>query len=196
LPAKGETVRCKATLVISGVVLGLLGGAVRGAIVVAPSPATSGAPELSYDAGTVRFLATSAQTGGSFAVVELAEKPGYTTPPHRHDHMDETFYVLEGRLRVTMDGSTVDHPQGSFVIVPRGKVHSQGSGTDGPVRVLITLTPGGFEAFFAGRVELARHTRRGEPAFVEGMSKLLLENAQWIQPGDVPVRSSAMPGKD
>ena len=139
------------------------------------------------DAGTVRFLATSEQTGGRFAVLEVEEKPGYLTPPHRHDAMDETFYVLEGVLRVTMDGKTVDHPAGSFVVIPRGKVHAQGSGTDKPVRVVITVTPGGFEGFFAGRVELARTARRGEPAFDEGMMKLLQENAQWLQPAEPPV---------
>jgi quercetin dioxygenase-like cupin family protein len=188
--------RTVSTLICSGTVLGLMMGAAHGEVVAAPSTGASSAPVLPYDAGTVRFLATSAQTGGRFAVVELVEKPGYMTPPHRHDHMDEAFYVLDGTLRVTMDGSTEDHPQGSFVIVPRGEVHAQGSGSDGPVRVLITMTPGGFEAFFAGRVELARHTQRGEPAFAEGMSTLLRENARWIQPADVSVRAPGSPGKD
>ena len=66
---------------------------------------------------------------------------------------------------------------------PRGAVHSQGSADERPVRVVMTMVPGGFEAFFAGRVELARHTRRGEPGFEDGMWKLLRENERWIQPG-------------
>lgn len=139
------------------------------------------APAVPYDAGTVRFLANSEQTEGRYAVVEVEEQPGYLTPSHRHDHMDETFYVLEGVLRVTLDGVTRDHPAGSFVIIPRGAVHTQGSGSGQPVRAIITMTPGGFEHFFQGRVELARHTRRGEPAFREGMMKLVRENARWIQ---------------
>lgn len=136
----------------------------------------------SYDAGNVRFLATSEQTGGRFAVLELAEQGGYMTPPHRHDHMDESFNVLEGVLRVSMAGSTVDHGPGSFVVIPRGVVHAQGSASDQPVRVVMTMVPGGFEAFFAGRVELARHTRRGDPGFDDAMWELLRENAQWIEP--------------
>jgi quercetin dioxygenase-like cupin family protein len=187
---------CKSTLIISVVVLGSLIGLVHGEGVAAQSSGVADAPPSPYDAGTVPFLATSAQTLGRFAVVELAEKPGYMTPPHRHDHMDETFYVLDGTLRVTMEDSTMDHPQGSFVIVPRGTIHVQGSGPMDRSAVLITLTPGGFEAFFAGRVELARHTQRGEPAFAEGMSKLLRENARWIQPADVSVHGSASPGND
>ena len=105
-----------------------------------PAPA-SPAPQP-YDAGTVRFLATSEQTGGRFAVVELAEQGGYMTPPHRHEHMDESFHVLEGVLRVTMAGRTVDHGPGSFVVIPRGVVHAQGSADDRPVRVVMTMVPG------------------------------------------------------
>ena len=146
-----------------------------------PAPAPP-APQP-YDGGTVRFLTTSEQTGGRFAVVELAEQGGYLAPPHRHEHMDESFHVLDGVLRVTMAGTTVDHGPGAFVVIPRGVVHSQGSADDRPVRVVMTMVPGGFEAFFAGRVELARHTRRGEPGFEDGMWKLLRENERWIQPG-------------
>ena len=146
-----------------------------------PAPAPP-APQA-YDAGTVRFLSTRAQTGGRCAVVELAEQGGYLAPPHRHEHMDESFHVLDGVLRVTMAGTTVDHGPGAFVVIPRGVVHSQGSADDRPVRVVMTMVPGGFEAFFAGRVELARHTRRGEPGFEDGMWKLLRENERWIQPG-------------
>lgn len=155
------------------------------------APVVAEVPEAQpYDAGTVRFLLTSEQTDGRSAVVELIEKPGYLTPPHRHDPMDETFYVIEGVLRVTMDGKTVDHPAGSVVFIPHGTEHAQGSGSDQPVRVIITMSPGGFESFFAGRVELAKHTKRGEPAFDEGMMKLLRENSHWIQ-HDTPKTTEA-----
>src|SRR5690606_5964010 len=70
-----------------------------------PAPAPP-APQP-YDGGTVRFLTTSEQTGGRFAVVELAEQGGYLAPPHRHEHMDERFHVLAGVLRVTMAGTPV-----------------------------------------------------------------------------------------
>src|SRR5213075_2189023 len=56
--------------------------------------------ELSYDAGTVRFLASSEDTNGAWSLVELKEMPGYHTNLHRHNHTDEAFYVMEGVLTV------------------------------------------------------------------------------------------------
>ena len=47
--------------------------------------------ELSYDAGTVRFLASSEDTNGAWSLVELTEKPGYKTRLHRHIYTDETY---------------------------------------------------------------------------------------------------------
>lgn len=143
-----------------------------------PSPAAQ-----AYDAGSVRFLATSAQTGGRFAVVDVTENGGYFTPPHRHDSMDETFFVLEGTLRVVMHGRSIDYPKGSYVLIPRGAVHAQGSASQTePVRVIITMTPGGFEDFFTGRVELATRIPLGDPGFLEEMMALLQRNSKWIQP--------------
>src|SRR5688500_5968485 len=56
--------------------------------------------ELEYDAGTVRFLASSEETAGAWSLVEVKEIPGYKTPLHRHNSTDEAFYVLEGVLTV------------------------------------------------------------------------------------------------
>ena len=52
----------------------------------------SGEPdELTYDAGTVRFLASSEDTNGAWSLVELTEKPGYKTRVHRHIYTDEAI---------------------------------------------------------------------------------------------------------
>ncbi|MBA3247531.1 MAG: hypothetical protein H0T63_05550, partial [Pyrinomonadaceae bacterium] len=49
--------------------------------------------ELTYDAGTVRFLASSEDTGSAWSVVELKELPGYKTRFHKHNYTDEAYYV-------------------------------------------------------------------------------------------------------
>ena len=57
----------------------------------------SGEPTaLAYDAGTVRLLVSSEETYGTWTLLELTQMPGYKTPWHRHNQMDEAFYVLEG----------------------------------------------------------------------------------------------------
>src|SRR5215204_1760955 len=58
----------------------------------------SDTPEHPYDAGTVRFLALSEETGGRWSMFEVKEMPGYKTAWHRHNERDEAFFILEGIL--------------------------------------------------------------------------------------------------
>ena len=121
--------------------------------------------ELSYDAGTVRFLASSEDTHGAWSLVELKEMPGYHTNLHRHIHTDEAFYVMEGVLTVRIDGTLSDYAAGSYVLIPRGTPHAQGNRGKVPARMLLTMTPGGFERSFKDRVDLLKTAKPGDPDF-------------------------------
>ncbi len=121
--------------------------------------------ELAYDAGTLRMLASSEETKGAWSLVELKEMPGYHTNLHRHNHTDEAFYVMEGVLTVKINNKTIDYPAGSYVLIPRGTPHAQGNRGKVPVRVLLTMTPGGFEQSFTDRVELFRTVKPDDPDF-------------------------------
>ena len=120
---------------------------------------------LSYDAGSARFLATSEDTNGAWSLVELQEMPGYHTNLHRHNHTDEAFYVLEGALTVNMNGKVSEYPAGSYVLVPRGTPHAQGNHGKVAARILLTMTPGGFERSFRDRAELFKSTKPDDPDF-------------------------------
>jgi len=121
--------------------------------------------EAFYDAGTVRFLASSGDTNGAWSLVELTEMPGYKTNLHRHNHTDEAFYVLEGVLTVRIDTTVSEYPAGSYVLIPRGTPHAQGNGGKVPVRILLAMTPGGFERSFKDRAELFKTAKPDEPDF-------------------------------
>ena len=121
--------------------------------------------ELTYDAGTVRFLASSEETGGAWSLVELKEMPGYKTNLHRHNYTDEAFYVLEGVLTAKINDKTSEYPAGSYVLIPRGTPHAQGNRGKVPVKVLLTMTPGGFERSFKDRVELFKTVKPDDPDF-------------------------------
>jgi quercetin dioxygenase-like cupin family protein len=126
----------------------------------------SGEPDtLAYDAGTVRFLASSEDTNGAWSLVELKEMPGYHTNLHRHNNTDEAFYVLEGVLTVKINDKTSDYPAGSYVLIPRGTSHAQGNRGKIPVKVLLTMTPGGFEQSFKDRVELFKTAKPTDTDF-------------------------------
>src|SRR5215207_3254600 len=126
----------------------------------------SGEPaELTYDGGTARFLVSSEETHGAWSLVELKEMPGYHTNLHRHNHTDEAFYVLDGVLTVNISGKSSEYPAGSYVLVPRGTPHAQGNRGKVPARILLTMTPGGFERSFKDRVELFKTVKPTDADF-------------------------------
>jgi mannose-6-phosphate isomerase-like protein (cupin superfamily) len=42
---------------------------------------------------------------------------------HKHEHEDELFLVVKGRLLIRMDGGDVEVNEGEFFIVPKGVEH-------------------------------------------------------------------------
>jgi quercetin dioxygenase-like cupin family protein len=121
--------------------------------------------ELEYDAGTVRFLASSEETDGAWSQVEIKEMPGYKTRFHRHNNTDEAYYVLEGVLTAKIADKTYELPAGSYIVIPRGTPHAQGNLGKVPVKVLLTMTPGGFERSFKDRAELFKTVKPDNPDF-------------------------------
>src|SRR5215204_1935469 len=127
---------------------------------------SSGEPkELLYDAGSARLLVNSEDTNGAWSLVELAEKPGYHTNLHRHNYTDEAFYVLEGTLTVKIKDKITEYTSGSYVLIPRGTPHAQGNAGKVPVKLLLTMTPGGFEQSFKDRAELFKTIKPDNPDF-------------------------------
>ncbi|WP_426111959.1 cupin domain-containing protein [Massilia sp. PWRC2] len=43
---------------------------------------------------------------------------------HSHDHEDELFFILKGRLRIEMDAAVVELSEGQTFVVPRGVRHN------------------------------------------------------------------------
>jgi hypothetical protein len=63
-------------------------------------------------------------------------------------------------------------PAGSYIFILRGTLHGQGNLGKAPVKILLTSTPGGFERYFAHRVELFKTLRPGHPDFVKKMTEI------------------------
>ena len=57
------------------------------------------------------------------AYIKVAKVQG-TLAWHSHEHEDELFFVLEGRLRIEMEGRTVELGQGEMFVVPKGVRHN------------------------------------------------------------------------
>jgi mannose-6-phosphate isomerase-like protein (cupin superfamily) len=89
----------------------------------------------------------NADTNGAAAVFHLDAPPMSGPPLHRHSREDEWFYVLEGEVTVEVDGSQSVLSVGGSAFAPRGTAHTfQNFGPAG-ARMLVMVTPGGFDQF-------------------------------------------------
>jgi quercetin dioxygenase-like cupin family protein len=90
---------------------------------------------------TINYLVDGSATGG-MGVFELTVPPGSNVPPpHSHSNNDECVYVLEGRLRYSVDGVTRDLGPGEWMFSPKGSVHQFSNPHDETARTLTVLTP-------------------------------------------------------
>ena len=89
----------------------------------------------------IRYLVDGSAAGHS-GIFEMNLPPNSNVPPpHSHSRNEEVLYVLEGRLRHTVDGVQRDLGPGDSVFTPRGGVHGFSNPFDQPVRMLTVLTP-------------------------------------------------------
>ena len=68
---------------------------------------------------------------------------GRPPPPHFHPAQDEHFEVLEGTLRVRVEGEERELGRGETIDIPRGAKHQMWNGGDQPARVLWQTRPAG-----------------------------------------------------
>jgi quercetin dioxygenase-like cupin family protein len=99
-----------------------------------------------FGGGVFTWSLTTADTGSTFLLVEVAMEQGKTTPLHTHP-ADETMYVLEGSIRMHMDGDVLDLEEGGVSMAPRGVAHAF-LVTSPVARVLTLHTPGTCEPFY------------------------------------------------
>ena len=100
-----------------------------------------------YNGQLMTFLATAEDTQGKFALIEAVARRGNDPPPHIHHREEETFYVLEGEMTFSVGGQTIKATPGTMVCLPREVAHSFVIDSE-QVRMLILLTPAGFEGWF------------------------------------------------
>lgn len=100
-----------------------------------------------YNGSLLTFLATSEDTEGQFALIEMVGRKGNVPPPHIHHREDEIFYLLEGELTVSVGERRFKATPGTMVFLPRNVPHSFTIDSE-QGRMLVLLTPGGFEGWF------------------------------------------------
>ena len=105
---------------------------------------------ISFGGGLVTIKVSSAQSHGSLLMIEHVAAKGKTTPYHIHPDHEETGFLLEGELRINLDGVEYTAGPGDTAHFPRGVPHAFVV-TSETARSLWVLTPGEImEAFFRG----------------------------------------------
>lgn len=95
-----------------------------------------------------RFLATGAETRGTYAMWEAIVPPGGGPPPHRHSREEESFFVLEGEITFQIDQQTLVARAGTFANMPAGSLHSFRNASEQIARMIISVAPAGLEEMF------------------------------------------------
>ena len=107
-----------------------------------------GARRWFYGGGLHIWKATAEETDGAFLLFEDRMDHGKVTPLHTHPDSDETMIVLEGEIRMHLDGQEHTVTAGGIASAPRGVPHAfLVSGADG-ARLLCLHTPGCCQAFY------------------------------------------------
>ena len=108
-----------------------------------------------YLGSVMTFLVNSGQTNGAFSLTDYLAKPGNEPPAHIHDREDEFFYVLEGRIDANIGKEVFRVGPYEGVYLPKFVPHTFTILTPHS-RMLILLSPGGFEGYFRDMSEPAR----------------------------------------
>jgi quercetin dioxygenase-like cupin family protein len=104
------------------------------------------------DAGTLSALGPAERfsqklidrsSGGAHAsVAYIRTPPGGGSPRGLHTHAhDQMFFVLDGVMRIEVDGREMDVEPGNLVVFPAGAPHRNWNATDRPTVHLAVNTP-------------------------------------------------------
>jgi len=122
---------------------------------------------------TVRIV----QRSDDALIAEMELAPGHKLPPaHRHPAQDEHFEVLEGALRVVLEGEEHVVRAGDSIDVPRGTAHTMGAGGEAPVRTRWETRPAlGTERWWAA-LDAEITARGGSAPPLPVLARLLREH--------------------
>jgi quercetin dioxygenase-like cupin family protein len=100
---------------------------------------------------------------GRLSIVDHRVPPGFAPPPHIHRASDEAFLVLDGEFEGFCGDQKWRAGPGSLVFLPRAIPHSFTVSEAGPGRIVVVVSPGGFDQFVAAAGRPADALRLPEP---------------------------------
>jgi quercetin dioxygenase-like cupin family protein len=108
------------------------------------------------------FLVTGEDTRHT-SMFDCTLPPGSSVGLHVHRVHEEAFYMLEGECELQVGSQLVRARPGTFAFVPPGVPHNIANTSDKPARMLLTVSPPGFEHFFEELEKLVAHASPPDP---------------------------------
>ena len=100
---------------------------------------------------------------GRLSIVDHRVPPGFASPPHIHEVSEEAFLVLDGEFEGFCGDQAWQAGPGSLVFLPHGIPHGFHISRENPGRIIVIVSPGGFDQFVAAAGEPASDLRLPEP---------------------------------
>lgn len=100
-----------------------------------------------YQGGYFKTLISPEQSNGELALLDFVLPKGAEPPLHLHTQEDETFYVLEGLLKITVGDKTTWLDAGEAMFAPRNTPHHFEIISD-KARFINLITPGKLWHYF------------------------------------------------
>jgi mannose-6-phosphate isomerase-like protein (cupin superfamily) len=128
---------------------------------------------------TNAFVATGSVTNGQFGLFQYTMAPHAGGPEaHFHKTFSESFYIVEGTVRLFNGDKWVDTSAGDFLYVPEGGIHAFRNDSDARAQMLILFAPAPpRENYFR---ELAERIDSGRPMSGEEYTEFLARHDQYM----------------
>ncbi|MDX3070833.1 cupin domain-containing protein [Streptomyces sp. NPDC088354] len=123
------------------------------------------------------YLATTATTRGEFGLYRVEMSPRAGGPKtHFHRSISESFFILDGTVRLFNGEEWVDARKGDFLHVPQGGLHAYRNDSDAPAQMLLLFAPGApREKYFEGLSHLADATDEERARFLDEHDSYFVE---------------------
>lgn len=124
-----------------------------------------------------KFFIQGEENGSSYTLLESSVPARHIgSPPHLHNKEDLACYIVEGRFIITLDDSEFTGEPGDFIFLPRGRKHWIKSDWDGVAKMLVFVSPPGFEKFCdAAGVAVDGNAGMPPPPTIDDLMKIVRE---------------------
>ncbi|WP_329218562.1 cupin domain-containing protein [Streptomyces sp. NBC_01485] len=139
-----------------------------------------------------RVLSSVEETNGAIGFVDATVPPGGGPIAHTHERTDESFFLISGTVAFLDEEENFTAEAGSFIHVPRGRVHRFMNIGDEDARIALIFNPAGMEQLFLFGGDLPAPGGKpvvwGAERFAEALEKTAALDIDAVMRPDLEVR--------